>query len=145
MRYEGLTERFGDIVLVCSGAAPGTMLTGNVTLYFPVAITNRIDANSQTRDAVLSVDTGSGFAPSSIAGLVAQNSISFNGLSFAAPTGSINLKVSGVRGAVSNLGKIPQTQVVASISSPLLVNQASVIVGYTAGGLTATLYSTGIT
>ena len=145
VRYEGLTERFGDIVLVCSGAAPGTMLTGNVTLYFPVAITNRIDANSQTRDAVLSVDTGSGFAPSSIAGLVAQNSISFNGLSFAAPTGSINLKVSGVRGAVSNLGKIPQTQVVASISSPLLVNQASVIVGYTAGGLTATLYSTGIT
>jgi len=155
VRYEGATERLGDVTLLCTGAAPGTMLTGNLTLYFPVAVTNRIDLNNQTRDAVLSIDTGSGFAPSAIPGLVSLNSISFNGLNFAAPIGSINLKISGVRGAVNNLVPVPPTQdnlkqikqiqVLASISSPLLLNQATVIVGYMAGGLTATLYSTGIT
>ena len=35
VRTEGLTERLGDITLVCTGGAPGSVLSGNITLFFP--------------------------------------------------------------------------------------------------------------
>ena len=43
VRAEGLTERLGDIVLQCSGSNPGTVFSGNFTLFLPVTITNRVD------------------------------------------------------------------------------------------------------
>jgi uncharacterized protein (TIGR03437 family) len=146
VRMEGLTERFGDVTLVCTGGTPGSVLSGNLTLYLPVTVTNRVDINNQTRDAVVSADNGSGFAPSAIPGLVSGNSISFNGLSFPAPTGNINLKISGIRGAVNRLG-LPSTPqpILMSISSGLPLNQSQVVVAYPQAGLTATLYDKGIT
>src|ERR1700720_2316442 len=54
---QGLTERMGDIVLQCSGFNPGTVLSGNLTLFFPVNVTNRVDSDNLTRDAVISVDS----------------------------------------------------------------------------------------
>jgi uncharacterized protein (TIGR03437 family) len=145
VRTEGLTERLGDISLQCTGANSGAVLSGNLTFFFPVNVTNRVDANNQTRDAVLSIDTGTGFAPSVIPGQVSGNSISFNGMSFPAPAGNINLKISGIRGAASQLGLNAQQPILASISGSLPVNQAQVVVGYPQVSLNATLYSTGIT
>jgi uncharacterized protein (TIGR03437 family) len=142
---EGLAERMGDLVLRCSGANPGSVLGGNLTVYLPIPVTNRIDQNNQTHDTVLSVDTGSGFAPTALAALVSPNSVSFNGLSLAAPTGSINLKVSGIRGAVSQLGLISPQPVVASVSFSIPLAQAQTVVAYPQLSLTATLYDTGIT
>src|SRR6516225_7728757 len=81
VRAEGLTERLGDVVLQCSGSIPGSAFSGNFALFLPVSVTNRVDSSNQTRDAVLSVDLGSGFVPTGIAGQVSANSISFNGLS----------------------------------------------------------------
>jgi uncharacterized protein (TIGR03437 family) len=135
----------GDVVLQCTGGASGSVLSGNLILYFPVVVTNRVDSNNQTHDAVLSVDTGNGFAPSALAGLVSANSISFNGLNVPSPSGNLNLKVSGVRGNASQLGMGIQQTIVASISSSLPLDQAQVIVAYPQPGMTATLYSTGIT
>src|ERR1700674_5086600 len=63
VRSEGVTERLGDIQLQCSGSNPGTVLSGNLTLFFPVSVTNRVDTNNLTRDAAVSVDYGSGFVP----------------------------------------------------------------------------------
>src|ERR1035438_7440417 len=65
VRAEGLTERMGDIVLQCSGSNPGAVLSGNLSIFLPVSITNRVDSNSSnlTHDAILSVDFGSGFVP----------------------------------------------------------------------------------
>src|SRR5215471_21562535 len=60
IRAEGLTERLGDILLQCTGGTPGSVLGGNLTLFFPVSVTNRVDMNNQTRDAVLSADSGGG-------------------------------------------------------------------------------------
>src|SRR5215831_15400170 len=97
VRAEGLTERFGDVVLACSGGTPGSILTGGLALFYPVGVTNRVDVNNQTHDAVVSVDSGSGFAPLAVAGQVSGNNISFNGIRVAAPSGGLNLKVSGVR------------------------------------------------
>src|SRR5215471_2594094 len=143
-RAEGLTERLGDINLQCTGGMPGSVLSGNLTFFLPVSVTNRVDMNNQTSDAVLSVDSGSGLMASAVPGLVSANSISFNGLNFPVPTGSLNLKVSGIRGALSQLGARSQQPVTASISATLPLNQAQAVVAYPQTALTATLYNAGI-
>jgi uncharacterized protein (TIGR03437 family) len=145
VRTEGLTERFGDLTLVCTGGSPGSVLSGNLALFFPVFVTNRVDTNNQTRDAIVSIDTGSGFVPSAVPGQVSGNTLSFNGLSFTAPSGNINLKVSGVRGSVSQLGLGAQQPILVAISSSLPINQSQVVVAYPLVSLTATFYDRGIT
>jgi uncharacterized protein (TIGR03437 family) len=145
VRAEGLAERVGDIGIQCSGGAPGSTLNGNLALFLPVSVTNRVDADNFTTDAVVSIDSGTGFAPSAVRGQVSGNSIAFNGLSFSTPTGSLNLRISGVRAATSQFGSGSQQPVLASISSTLPIDQAQVVVAYPRTGLTATLYSTGIT
>ena len=145
VRTEGITERFGDITLVCTGGAPGSLLSGNLILFFPVLVTNRVDTSNLTHDAAVSIDTGSGFVPSAVPGLVSSNSISFNGLSFMTPTGNISLKISGIRGAVNQLGLTTQQPVLASLSGSLPLNQAQVVVAYPLISLQATLNDRGIT
>jgi uncharacterized protein (TIGR03437 family) len=147
VRAEGLTERLGDIVLQCSGSVPGAVFTGNFTLSLPVSVTNRVDANNQTRDAVVSVDLGSGFVPTAIAGQVSGNSISFNGISYTAPaSGNVNLRISNVRAAMNQLGytsAVP-AQITASLVSSLAVDQSQLVVAYSQAGMFASLSSTGI-
>src|SRR4051794_8255475 len=55
VRAEGLAERFGDIELRCSGGTPGAVFTGNLSFFFPVSVTNRIDSINLTHDAVVSI------------------------------------------------------------------------------------------
>src|ERR1035438_3341251 len=147
VRAEGLTERLGDIVLQCSGSVPGAVFTGNFTLYLPVSVTNRVDANNQTRDAVVSVDLGSGFVPTAIAGQVSGNSISFNGISYTAPaSGNVNLRISNVRAAMNQLGytsAVP-AQITASLVSSLAVDQSQLVVAYSQAGMLSSMSSTGI-
>ena len=146
VRSEGITERLGDIVLQCSGLNPGTVFSANLTLFFPVSVTNRVDSNNLTRDAVISVDSGSGFVPAAVAGQIANSIIAFNGINLTGPpSGNLNLKISGVRANVNQLGLLAPQPVTASLSSPLLVNQAQLIVAYPQMGLRATLYTSGIT
>src|SRR5450759_4716419 len=105
VRAEGLTERLGDIVLQCSGSIPGTLFSGNFIIFYPVSVTNRVDASNLTHDVVFSIDLGSGFVPTAIAGQVSGNSISFNGISYTAPaSGNVTLKISNVRAAMNQLG-----------------------------------------
>ena len=148
VRAEGLTERLGDIVLQCSGSNPGTVFSGNFTLFLPVSITNRVDSGNLTRDAVLSVDLGSGFVPTAIAGQVSSNSISFNGISYTTPpSGNVGLKISNVRAAMNQLGytsAVP-AQVTGSLSSSLAVDQSQVILAYSQAGMLASMTDTGTT
>jgi uncharacterized protein (TIGR03437 family) len=145
---EGLAEAIGDVILQCSSSSPGAVIAGNFTLSLPVSITNQIDASSLTTDAVLSVDYGLGFTPSPVKGLVSGNSISFNGVSLTVPAGgNFSLKFSNVRANVHQLGgtaAAPQP-VVASLSVPLLLNQAQIIAAYAVPSLYATFYDKGIT
>jgi len=140
VRAEGLTERMGDILLQCSGWKPGAILSGNLTIYLPASITNRVDANNQTVDTVLFVNYGSGFVPSGT-GQVAGGSIAFNGISFTVPpSGNLNIKISNIRAAAGAL-----TQVMASISSTSIpLSQSQVIVARPQTSLFATLDSTDI-
>jgi uncharacterized protein (TIGR03437 family) len=142
VRAEGLTERIGDILLQCSGYSAGAVLSGNLTIFLPVGITNRVDANNQTQDAVLFVDYGSGFVPTGIAGLVASGSMAFNGISFTVPpSGNLSLKISNVRANMSQLGGGLTQSVTAYISSSSLpISQSQVVVAYPRTSLFATVY-----
>src|ERR1700693_3567763 len=73
---EGLSERVGDIVLSCSGGTPGVTISGNLTVFLTVDVTNKLAANNAA------VDTGSGPSPSNVAAqLAAPSAVAFNGLS----------------------------------------------------------------
>jgi uncharacterized protein (TIGR03437 family) len=145
VRAEGLTERMGDIVVQCSGSSPGAVLSGNITIFLPVSITNRVDSNNLTQDAVLFVNYGSGFVPSGIAGLVTGGSIAFYGISFTVPpSGNLAIEITNLRAAVSQLGTGSSQYITAYISSPAPLSQSQVIVAFPRTSLYATLYSTDI-
>ncbi len=146
-RAEGLTERMGDILLQCSSFNPGTVFSGNFTLFFPVSVSNRIDANNLTRDAVLSVDLGSGLVPTGIAGQVSGASIAFNGISYTVPpSGNINLALTNVRAAMNQFGysSMVPAVVTASLSFTLPLDQTQVTVAYAQPGVLASIGGAGI-
>jgi hypothetical protein len=136
----------GDIVLQCSGFNPGTVLSGNLTLFFPVNVTNRVDSDNLTRDAVVSVDSGSGLVPIDIAGLVVNQMIAFNRVTLTVPaTGNFTLSISGIRANVNQQGLLEPQPITATLSSIFPVDQAQVIVAISQIGLEATFSSEGIT
>jgi uncharacterized protein (TIGR03437 family) len=152
VRAEGLTERMGDILLQCSGSNPGAVLSGNLSIFLPVGITNRVDSNSSnlTHDAILSVDLGSGFVPTGIAGQIANQIIAFNGLSIPVPSsGNLSIKVSNLRAAIHESGALEphpiQAQLAFSSTASILIDQSQPVVAYAQTGLFATLYENGIT
>ena len=121
---------------------------GNLSVYLPVSVTNRVDANNLTLDAVLLVDYGSGFVPTGKAGLISNQIIAYNGLSFTVPTsGNLSLKISNLRGAVYQLGgMIPQrliAQIAFSSFASTVVDQPLVTVAFVQPGLFATLSNRG--
>jgi uncharacterized protein (TIGR03437 family) len=145
VRSEGLTERMGDLLLQCSSSIPGVVITGNYTLTLPVSVTNRIGSNNLTTDTVLYVDYGLGFTPVPVPGLVNGNSIAFNGVSITVPaSGNFNLKFSNLRADVHQLGGTAPVPILASLSVPLQVNQAQIVIANAQPGLYATLYNTGV-
>jgi hypothetical protein len=95
---EGLTERMGDILLTCSGGTAGQSVTGNLTLFQSVNITNRIAEDGRT-DVALSVDNGSA---SVFATALSASAVAFNGLSFnLSAAGGATLRITNLRGAAA--------------------------------------------
>jgi uncharacterized protein (TIGR03437 family) len=104
---EGITERTGDIVLACSGGSPNATLTVNFTVFLNVNITNRLATapSDALLGVTLSADNGTG--PQSISTtpiLLGPASLAFDGVTFTlSPTGSVTLRLSGLRGAANEL------------------------------------------
>src|SRR5882724_11934090 len=48
VKGEGIAERTGDILFNCSGGAPGTVVTGNLSIFLTVNITNHVVGNTVT-------------------------------------------------------------------------------------------------
>ncbi len=146
VRSEGITEKVGDIQLACTGSTPGAVLSGNLVVFLPVSVTNRLDSNANTtHDATLLVDLGGGFVPTALAGLVSGNSISYNGLNITVPaSGSFSLRLTNLRGAVFQLGTTNNTPIRATITFQLLLDQSNPIVAYAQTGLFATYQDRGI-
>jgi uncharacterized protein (TIGR03437 family) len=132
VRAEGLAERMGDIVLQCSNSKPGAVLSGDLTLFFPTNVTNRVDSNGMAPDAVLSLDYGSGFTPTGITGQVGNGTIAFNGFNVTVPaSGNVNLKISGVRANMYQLGPAAVGRPVSVwLSAPFAINQSQLVVAF---------------
>lgn len=146
IRAEGVAERVGDIFLQCSFGNNPTTVSGVLAVFLPLTVTNPVDANGVARDAVLLADSGSGYAPTGISGVVAGQSVSFDGINLPVPaSGRLNLKVSSIRVNASLLAGSGPQPITANISFNVALNQSQVTVAYALKSLTATLYDTGIT
>src|SRR5262245_54518857 len=55
IRPEGLTERVGDIFVICSGVAPAAGVVGTVTVFLNTTLTSRLLSGSVS-EALLLVD-----------------------------------------------------------------------------------------
>lgn len=120
VRAEGIAERTGDISLACSGGAPGLQITGNLSLFLNVNITNRVASNgsNQVNDMVLTVDNGSGPQPVNVPGVITgPGAMVFNGLSFTlSATGTATIRVANVRAAANELQAFPSNQIHATLA-----------------------------
>ncbi len=152
VRAEGLTEQVGDIALDCAGGAPGSSVTGNLSVILPVAVTNRINEESRAPDVTLTIDTGA--TPQTMSATVSQpNRVNFNGLNFSvSPTGRAHLRISGIRIAATQLGftsgmavPVPIVAII-TITGPqsVPVVNSNPAVGIASSGLLASASSTAI-
>ncbi len=104
---EGITERTGDIVFTCSGGTADATMTVDLSIFLNVNITNRLASRSSNAllGIMLTADNGTGpvqiTAPPTLLG---QTSLTFNGATFTlSPTGSVTLRLAGLRGAAIQL------------------------------------------
>lgn len=141
IRWEGLTEPVGDILLSCAGGAPQAQVTTNLTLIAPVHVTNRL-TGGDTVDVRLEVDSGGGFVPVNVpATYVPPGSVAFNGLSFRLSTsGSALLRITNLRLAANQLpaslvGQPLRIWIASGGQSPLALDNPQVIVGLVSRGV----------
>jgi len=145
VRAEGLTERTGDIVLNCSGGQPGSQVTGNLSVFLNVNITNRLTAGVLS-DVVFTVDNGSGPQLTNVQGtLTGTNALVFNGLSFAlSSSGTVSLRLANIRAAATQSALFPSGFVQATLAfngSLISLTNNQFLVAETAHGLYATFSS----
>ena len=60
VKAEGQAEPMGDLVLQCSGGTPGTSFNAGLSIFLPVAITNRLNANGTAAGTQLLVNGANG-------------------------------------------------------------------------------------
>lgn len=147
VRAEGVTERTGDILLQCTGSVTGSTTSGNIGLFYPVNVTNRVDVNNAATDITLTVDTGSGPVPAGVPAQIAGQSVTFGGINFSLTSSSrVTLRVSGVRLNVSQLGAANTQGLQAFLSTSLgaVATRSPLIVGQPGRALLATFASGGI-
>ena len=113
VRTEGITERTGDILLSCSGGTPGAQITGNLTLFLSVNVTNRISASNTVTGVIFTADNGSGPQPINASGmLTSPGTLVYNGASFMlSPAGSVTLRIANLRGAANQMSAFPNGQI----------------------------------
>ena len=143
VRAEGLAEPVGDILLTCTGT-PGGTVSGNLTVFLNVNITNRLTAAGNLVGATLTADTGGAPVPATLGSV---NSAVFEGFNFTVSAfGQLGLRISGLRGNPGQLGIYvgpPPPQVQAFVSADISVSNATVMVATGQTGLLAN-YSSSI-
>jgi len=117
VRGEGITERAGDLVFDCSGGPANGTISGNLSIFLNVNVTNRA-SNGVVSGVVLSVDTGSGPQILNINPILGSPSnLIFNGLSFAlSSSGEATLRIANIRVAANQLNLAPNTPIQAFIA-----------------------------
>jgi len=116
VHIEGIAERVGDIVLNCSGGMPAAQITGNLSIFLSVDITNRV-AGSTVTDVAFTIDNGSGPQPINVPGtLTGPSSLVFNGVSVAlSSTGAATLRIANIRADANQLTPLANNSIQAFI------------------------------
>jgi uncharacterized protein (TIGR03437 family) len=114
VKGEGIAERTGDIVLNCSGGAAGAHVTGNLSIFLTVNITNRV-TGSTVNGVVFTIDNGSGPQPVNVPGIIAgPNTLVYNGVNFTlSSTGTATLRIANIRAAANQLDLSPNISIQA--------------------------------
>jgi len=108
IRSEGLTERTGSIVLVCEGAAGGSV-SGSMTLFVSAPVTNRL-SSSGTADVVMTADTDVGRVAIGGSPILVSRALIFESFSFNLPaSGKTRIQISNVRVNPENSPERPIT------------------------------------
>ena len=117
VKGEGIAERTGDILFNCSGGAPGAVVTGNLSIFLTVNITNRVVGNTVS-GVDFTVDTGAGPVPVDVPGTItAPGTLMYNGLNFAlSSTGTATLRIANIRAAANQLDLAPGTSIQAFLA-----------------------------
>lgn len=144
VRAEGITERTGDINLNCFGGQPNAVITGNLSIFLNVAITNRVYENG-TSDAVLLIDNGSGFVPVNVPSRQGPSqSLLWAGLSVPLSNeGKVNLRMQNVRAAATQLNPNNFASIVANLTFNAGALVSFLTNGFVVGTVQRGLYVTG--
>lgn len=143
LRAEGLTERIGDILYICTGA-PGSSLTVNLSVQLNTGITNRLSSGNTVTGPALTVDSGSGPQAVTVQPILqSPNNLIWNGVPLRySAQGSLTIDIAGVRANATGLPLGGQIVAQLSMSSgSLLITQSSLVVGQTELGLYASYSS----
>ncbi len=113
IRAEGLTERMGDILVSCSGGRPNATISGSLTVFLDVNVTNRL-----AEDGSMNVFLTAAGQPSNVpAKPFAPNAVAWDGLSFQlSPSGAADLRIANLRGNASQKMLAPNAFVNAFVS-----------------------------
>ena len=145
VRVEGLSERVGDMVLNCTGGAPGGVLRGELTLIsFDGPVTNRLLANGAL-DIIVTANNGSGETIVNTTALAAAaNQVTLGGLQLVlSATGTAALRITNVRIAPPSATEQPVRVALASVAAgPIRTDASPFTVGITQRGLLATYATT---
>ncbi|HLG97641.1 MAG TPA: IPT/TIG domain-containing protein [Bryobacteraceae bacterium] len=142
VRQEGLTERTGDIVLTCSGGTPNLQVTGNLTLFLSVNITNRVaPGTNRVTDVVFTADNGSGPQAVTTPGILSgPATLVYNGASFTlSSTGSVVLRIANVRANANQMSEVSGGHIGVFLSF-----SSAAPVGFTGNQLTVATPQTGL-
>jgi uncharacterized protein (TIGR03437 family) len=145
VRLEGLTERLGDIVLSCAGTPNGPVRADIRVISFSGNITNKRHPDTNSIDAVLTVDTGSGPVSTGATPLLySANQFDFAGIQFTlGPSGLATLRISNVRiTPPSSPGQSVQLSFATNGPSAIRVDNSPLTVATTTRGLLASYSST---
>lgn len=146
VRLEGLSERVGDIVMNCTGGTPNGLVRGDLrVISFAGNITNKLNSNTGTLDAILTVNTGSGEASTGASAVLrGGNQFDFASMNFnLSPTGTAVLRMTNVRVTPPQSPEQPfQLALATNGPSAIRVDNSPLIVGIATRGLLASFSST---
>jgi uncharacterized protein (TIGR03437 family) len=151
LRSEGLTESAAALTLSCTGAKPGVLSTGSLSITTSVNITNHLSTGN-VPDVIVNVTAG-GFqqpAPTGIL-LAGNNTLNISGIQYTAGTdGTVTVAIGNLRLNVNSAAANKSSLITATVISPngFVLPSPSVPLGnYTSGLLasdtSAGIYSTG--
>lgn len=145
VRLEGVTEQVGDIVLNCTGGTPNGLVRGDLrVISFAGNITNKLNPNTNTIDAVLTVNTGSGeMSAGATAALRAPNQFDFSAMNFnLGPTGAAIFRLTNIRVVPPQTPELPfQLALATNGPSAIRIDNSPLTVGIATRGLLATYSS----